>query len=194
MLRNDVDIVGIAKKGEAEGATFDHYKVEYGSGNDPTEWKQIGATSCTSVTNGTLAAGWDTSLIGDGIYTIRLTVDDGSGRIGEDKSVVTLDNVYIASPPEGDFLRAGDIITITGRASGTDFENYVLEYGRDENPTNWTQIASSMVSVTDGTLATWDISSITEAGYYTLRLTMNGTGHVSMDTVKLYLDPTFQTG
>jgi hypothetical protein len=193
-LKNSVDIVGIAREGEADGATFGHYKVEHGSGNAPTSWTQIGATSYTSVTNGILAAGWDTSLLSDGLYTIRLTVDDGFGRISEDRAVVTLDNVYITFPPEGDFLRGGETITITGTAQGTDFQNYVLEYGRGESPTNWTWIGSSTVPVTDGVLMLWNTSAIAEADHYTVKLTVNGTGHVSTDTVKLYIDPTLQAG
>ena len=37
-------------------------------------------------------------------------------------------------------------------------------------------------------LATWDTSSITQAGYYTIRLTVNGAGS-SQTTTGIYLDP-----
>ena len=192
-IRDSFDIAGIAREGGAGGATFDHYNVEYGAGIAPTSWVQIGATSYTTVTNGVLAT-WDTTLVGDGVYTIKLTVDDGSGRIGDDRAVVTVDNAYISSPAQGDFLRGGDIITVTGTAKGTIFQNYVLEYGRGESPAHWTWIASSTVPVTDSVLALWDTGAITETDDYTVKLTVNGADHVSTDTVRLYVDPALQAG
>ncbi|MFP4345144.1 MAG: C25 family cysteine peptidase [Anaerolineales bacterium] len=193
-LRGSVDVVGVAAAGGAAGATFDHYRVEYGPGTDPESWTQIGAASYISVTQGTLVAGWDTTVVSDGDYTLRLTVDDGAGRVSEDRTVVTLDNLYLTAPVDGDFVRGGEIITVTGRAAGSDFVSYTLAYGRGADPTAWTEIGSATTPVTDGVLMLWDTGAITVAGDYTVRLTLHGAEHESVDTVTLYVDPAYQVG
>jgi hypothetical protein len=192
-IKVTVDVVGTAREGDAPGATFDHYVVEYGSGTSPGSWTQIGVTSTTPVSNGTLTA-WDTTVLPDGTYTLRLTVDDGAGETSSHRNVVKTDNLYITSPLEDALVRGGDVLTITGSALGTDLQDYVLEYGRGSSPSSWTFILSSTVPVTNSVLGTWDTSAITATDDYTIRLTRHGTAHNSSERVTVYIEPLWQAG
>jgi subtilisin family serine protease len=60
-------------------------------------------------------------------------------------------------------------LAIVGRANGSQFQRYVLEYGKGTAPTTWTTIATSTTPVTGGTLGNWDASRLAD-GDYTLRL------------------------
>jgi hypothetical protein len=192
-IKYSVDVVGTATAGYAPGVTFSHYLVEYGSGINPGSWTQVGVTSTTPMTDSTLAT-WDTTTLLDGTYTVRLTVDDGAGETSVDRAIVKTDNFYITAPPEGQLVRGGDVLTITGSALGSDFENCVLEYGQGSSPSSWTFIFSSTVPVTDGVLLAWDTSPISEADNYTIRLTRNGSAHTSSERVTVYIDPTWLAG
>jgi hypothetical protein len=92
VLRGDVYLEGIAKRGTAAGATFDNYTVQYGTGAAPTTWKTLGITLVNDGQNeivNDLLATWNTRLVTPNtVYTIKLTVYDESGRTGEDRWIV----------------------------------------------------------------------------------------------------------
>ncbi|RLC96135.1 MAG: hypothetical protein DRI77_08990, partial [Chloroflexi bacterium] len=192
-LKHSVDVVGSATAGYAAGATFAHYLVEYGAGNNPSSWTQVGVTATVTVTDGTLAT-WDTTSLADGTYTVRLTVEDDAGKTSSDRAIVTTDNFYITAPTGGELVRGGDTLTITGSALGSDLQNYVLEYSRGASPSSWTFIFSSTVPVTDSVLLAWDTSVITAADDYTIRLTRNGSAHNASTQVTVHIDPDWQAG
>jgi len=60
--------------GQAEDAHFGYYKLEYGAGEEPTEWTLISEYN-NQVAEGPLGE-WDTTELSDGKYTIRLTTLD----------------------------------------------------------------------------------------------------------------------
>ncbi|HXH22112.1 MAG TPA: transglycosylase domain-containing protein [Dehalococcoidia bacterium] len=60
-------------------------------------------------------------------------------------------------------------VTITGRASTTNFLAYTLEYGAGVTPTGWQQITQSTNQVASGPLGTWNTQGLAP-GIYTLRL------------------------
>jgi penicillin-binding protein 1C len=62
-------------KGNARGGP---YHVEYGLGLDPSEWIPIGGEHGEEVVNNVLER-FDTSGVGEGLYTLRLTVNRGDG-------------------------------------------------------------------------------------------------------------------
>jgi penicillin-binding protein 1C len=69
-------VTGIVEvKGNARGGP---YRVEYGYGLDPGEWIPIGGEHGEEVVNGTLER-FDTTAIGEGLYTLRLTVNREDG-------------------------------------------------------------------------------------------------------------------
>jgi subtilisin family serine protease len=63
---------------------------------------------------------------------------------------------------------------VSGTAAGPSFASYRLEYGLGTNPSSWTLLSESTTQVTNGTLASWDVGSVSD-GSYTLRLTARTT-------------------
>ena len=164
--------------GTAKGSTFMNYSVYYGEGVYPTNWMEISNSS--SQVNDSVLASWDTNGVNDGTYTIRLVIYDMTGLISEDRIVLTVDNVYLLYPLNNDIFRARDTIAINGTIFG-DIQNYTIEYGFGYSPTEWFTNGVNLTNngqelIANGTLATWNTSSITEADFYTIRLTVNYIG------------------
>jgi subtilisin family serine protease len=59
---------------------------------------------------------------------------------------------------------------LVGTAAGPSFASYRLEYGLGASPSSWTLITQSTSPVTNGTLASWNVGTVSD-GEYTLRLT-----------------------
>jgi len=95
VLKGDANLKGIAKRGAAVGATFDNYTIEYGVGKDPSTWNTLGMTLIndgqSEIVNDLLAT-WNTRLVtAYYIYTLKLTVYDENGRIGEDRWIIKVE-------------------------------------------------------------------------------------------------------
>jgi subtilisin family serine protease len=70
-------------------------------------------------------------------------------------------------------------VTINGRAHGSQFSRYVLDYGVGANPTTWTTLVTSTTPVQSGSIYFWKPTSLPD-GDYTLRLKAtktNGTNY-----------------
>ena len=117
---------GTAKRGTASEATFKNFTVECGQGTNPVSWTTTGITLTengeSEVTNGTLAT-WNTSLATSGTWTLKLTVSDMDGLVGEDRQIVVVSQnaipVYIEAdgsiaPSTAPIQRSGDIYTLSG--------------------------------------------------------------------------------
>lgn len=109
--------------GSATGINFSNYSVEFGLGYNPVNWSSEGITlmnnGTSAVENGILAT-WNTSLVKDGRYTLRVIVRDNNGGSSRDIVYVTVGNIadYTCnscqdcnSKIEGAFY--GDTITLT---------------------------------------------------------------------------------
>lgn len=95
VLKGDVNLTGIAKRGAAVGATFDNYTIEHGKGKDPSTWSTLGITLVndgqSEITNDVLAI-WNTRLVtAYNVYTLKLTVYDENGGIGEDSWIIRVE-------------------------------------------------------------------------------------------------------
>ena len=192
-VAGQVPITGTAHAGTVGGATFNTYRLDYGAGVSLSSWTQIGVTGTTPLTAGLLGT-WDTGLLPDGKHALRLTVDDGAGRVSTDQIAVDVDHTDITAPAPGGFVGGGAVVTVTGTASRGDFQDYVVEVASDANPGSWMPVFSATTPVIDGVLAFWDTSAITEAGHYTLRLTVRGDAYTGTDTASLVVDPLYQAG
>jgi subtilisin family serine protease len=187
-----INITGIAK-----GSTFMNYSVCHGEGVYPSNWTAISNSS--SQVNDSVLASWDTNRVNDGTYTIRLVIYDMTGLISEDRTVLTVDNAYLLYPLNNDIFRAGDTIAINGTIFG-DIQNYTIEYGFGYSPTEWFTNGINLTNngqepIANGTLATWNTSSITEADFYTIRLTANYIGKQNYAFIRtVYLDPNLKEG
>ncbi|MEO0294250.1 MAG: CARDB domain-containing protein, partial [candidate division WOR-3 bacterium] len=120
---------------------------------------------------------WDGRFIGSGIYPYIIESNHGFSV----KDTVEIDNI----PPKGIILYPSEWDTITTDISvlniiGTvtdsnwegkaiNFEHFVLEYGKGENPVNWDLISEGVIVIIDGVLGSLDITGF-PAGIYTLRL------------------------
>lgn len=65
-VRGRVSIIG-----SASIPSFQFYKVEFGFGPNPAQWSVIGDLHRSPVVNAQLEV-WDTTLLPDGVYTLRL--------------------------------------------------------------------------------------------------------------------------
>jgi len=102
-------------------------------------------------------------------------------------------------PSNNSIFRAGDLIEINGTAPGPGFINYTIEWGRGKNSTEWFRDGISLVNeglieIINGSLAIWDTSLITEADYYTIKLTVNYAESQRYSYVSIYLDPALKDG
>ncbi|MEX1020726.1 MAG: penicillin-binding transpeptidase domain-containing protein, partial [Litorilinea sp.] len=77
-------------RGNARGGPF---RLEYGPGTDPQQWTPIGPEHDREVVNDALE-NFDTTGLGEGVYTLRLIVNRGDGP-QEWRTPITVDN----SPP-----------------------------------------------------------------------------------------------
>ncbi len=72
----------VVVKGSASVPSFQFYKVEYGRGAEPSDWHIIGSTYPNPVVDGVLVQ-WDTTLLPDGVYTLRLQAVKMDGNYQE---------------------------------------------------------------------------------------------------------------
>jgi len=89
-----VPIVGNARPGD-----FRLYQVHYGQGLQPSEWSPIGGDHYNRVENNILEH-WDPSYLEDGLYTLRLTVVEGSGN----RRVANVHVIVDKTPPEVEII------------------------------------------------------------------------------------------
>jgi membrane carboxypeptidase/penicillin-binding protein PbpC len=80
----------VVVRGYTNPDNFDYYRLQYGSGLNPTHWVQIGADSDRQVRGGTLVK-WNTEGL-NGLFTLQLVVVEGDGHISTDAIHVTVDN------------------------------------------------------------------------------------------------------
>lgn len=111
---SDVAIISPASYASIKGAltivgnarldNLDVYRLTFGKGLDPTQWTQIGADHRDRVDNGALEQ-WDVSSL-DGLYTLKLTAVDKTGKPREAAIQLIVDNqppkVSIIHPSNGD--------------------------------------------------------------------------------------------
>jgi membrane carboxypeptidase/penicillin-binding protein PbpC len=77
-------------RGNATGAGFSFYRLDYGQGLSPTEWVQIGENQTRPVIDNLLQV-WDAAPL-EGLYSLRLTMVRGDQSFQEFVIQVTVDN------------------------------------------------------------------------------------------------------
>jgi 1A family penicillin-binding protein len=81
-----VQVIGTARMSD-----FSHYLVQYGVGTSPVGWGPVSAPIGNMVERGLLTQ-WDTTLLANGAYTLRLTVYDHRGNSVEARVFVDVAN------------------------------------------------------------------------------------------------------
>jgi len=122
-------------EGVAVCPDFSYYKLEYGSGEEPSTWTVIEESGAPIINGGNLG-NWNSGILNSGIYTLRLSVYSSAGLEASTAAKVTSlspfagENgwsVYISSdampqfPNYGDFDNDGVIDIIVGSSNGIKF-------------------------------------------------------------------------
>jgi hypothetical protein len=153
------------------------FAVEWGRGAEPTQWIRV-AESTRGVLNGPLGV-WDTSVVPDGEYTLRVVLQDTERGTAYYQVPLTVMNGEAAAPsPDQPYIAltrptnnqvVNGIVTVTGTAGATALLETTIEVGAGIAPTDWQLIGRTTSQIVDGVIATWDTSGIPD-GVYTLRV------------------------
>ncbi len=98
-------------------------------------------------------------------------------------------------PLPGEVFRVGDVVEINGTTSLPGFVGYTIEWGMGLSPVEWftdgmTLLANGTEEIVNGTLGFWDTAVVTEAGYYTIQVSIHLIDSESaIVNVSVYLDP-----
>ena len=196
------DACSVGIRGTAAGGGFTNWRLEHGSGTNPTTWTQF-ASSTTQVTDGQLA-NWNTTGLADGAYTIRLIAQNSVGQLFEDRLVLNINNASITEPGLASGLysagfRSGVPITIKGTAAGCDFLSYSIRILRASdgqllsNP-DISLTGDGFQKVLNGVLGTWNTTNI-PADYYQIILEVRQTnGSTVQKSTRVIVDPALHAG
>jgi subtilisin family serine protease len=174
----------ISVYGFATADDFQKYILEVGEGINPTSWTKI--TESTSPVDNNLLANFNTSLIGDGRISLRLTVYTNSGEIFEDRAMPNVRNVFISSPNDKEIFNKDNIkIDIYGNALTAQFKNYILSWTKGANSNSWNTIIDSATPVDNGLLGSWTTPN--DSDFYTFRLAVFNTNNVQTEYQRIII-------
>ncbi len=130
-----------------------------------------------------------------GTYTYSIKAVDAAGNESASSNVITLaidltgPTVRMISPMEG--VRVSNIVDIQGTAfSDKDFKQYTLYVGNGPSPSSWSEIKSSTLPMSFGTLGQLDTHSLNE-GVYSIKLEAeDNSGNISILKQTLTVDKT----
>ncbi|MCG2796750.1 MAG: hypothetical protein L6427_12990, partial [Actinomycetia bacterium] len=113
-------------EGTATCPDFSRYTLSFAPEGDPENWTQIGEYQ-EPVKKGLLGT-WDTSVLPDGPFHLRLTVFSTSGPKAQDQIGVGIDNnpphVSISSPPDGSVV--GETFDVVGTVTDAYLHHWKL--------------------------------------------------------------------
>jgi hypothetical protein len=170
--------------GWVSDATLSLWTLATGYGEAPGAWnvKSLGTASTGTPELPETLLAWDTTLVADGVTTLRVQGTDAAGNVRESRFTVEVDNTApqtgIDSPAAGGAsIPVGTIVAIIGTAYDFHLAGWTLEFGEGTTPSSWTPIASGASIANHSTLASWDTAAL-GVGSHTLRLTATDTvGH-----------------
>jgi len=139
-LLDEEEIEGVIEiRGTASGITFKEFRVYLGFGQYPASWNLID-TSNTKVENNVLTT-LDTTLYKDGVYSIKLELEDIDGHNFEDRTIVLINNdkttVYVDDDGPADYQTIGEAKNNSGQGdrifvyNGTYYEDVRIEKSID---------------------------------------------------------------
>ena len=156
---------------------------------------------------GRVLGSFDAGAVPDGLYTLRLTATDDSGRAFDDRRQVIVDEVRFDAPPpprspaSATVVRPGLPVALEGRADGPSFARYRLLWAPGLHPpSGWTEDGLALESgglrpVDGGRLATWEPPLDARAGYHSFRLLVdNERASRARRAPLLYLEPDLLSG
>lgn len=192
-----MDAVSIT--GYAQGPTFARYFLEYGLGNKPSTWTLIKAGT-TPVSGGALGLLDPATLPTNGLYIVRLRVENTTGASYSDQIEITSKYIAITDPTppnyysETSWRKSGEPIAISGRAKGIGFQSYRLEWALGTSATsNWSSTGMVLTNdgkspVNDAILGTWTPPPALR-GDVSLRLVIQNANTIAVTSSSVYLEP-----
>src|SRR6476646_10643660 len=175
--------------GSAQGTGFASYLLEYGVGAQPFFFTPF--FSSTTPASGVLGQ-LDPSNSSDGTYTLRLTAFNTNGNAFVDITQFTLTFVQITSPPlVASTYKPGFLLPIIGTAVMPGFRNFTVQWAGQDGvwqTSGITLVGDGFLPLANTQLATWDTSAITQAGFYSILLTVNG-NQFGQAFTRIYLEP-----
>lgn len=192
--------------GKAASDDFVGYILYYGRGTDISgiEWSEI-CSSTNQVSNGALC-NWDIRALDDGLYALKLVVNS-QNQESVDYAFANLVNTEITKPKdlksyEFGFSETGKIIpnwknmVIEGTSAGFNFDHYTLEWclGNSCSSDGITLTNDGSSPVLDNVLGIWDVSSLEESNFYSIKLITYYAGKQEVDQNKIYIATDLQEG
>lgn len=183
ILRVPATVSGrIDLRGTASGDHFQRYALYHGDGAQPTTWTEI-FNATTSVNDGLLFGGFDTSTLNDGTHTLKVVVWNDNGQSASDLVTVHAINVQILSPLSSDVLRSSEPLVVRGTVFGQG-RHYGVSLSKGLKQTNWVTTGISQPTtgeVVNDILATIDPSALTPNEFHSIRLSAtNAAGQVQI--------------
>ena len=165
--------------GRASSPQFQRYTVEWGRGAEPASWVRIHESN-RRVAGGVLAS-WDTTLVPNGPYTVRVRLDDAErGRLRFNVPVVVDNGDQGAQADTAPFAQitnpqAGQVVSgrvaLGGLAFSGALQEIGIEVGLGLQPASWEIIRRDAQASVTGSLGFWDTTQF-EDGVYTIRLSV----------------------
>jgi len=148
-------------KGYVRNPNLSGYLLEYGEGENPGSWSTIISSNTSSeIKNGILGI-WDTSGVSNGVYTIRLTVNESVAHTSDNTARLTVRVNHPPAPPSN--LTASDVpsdsgnkISLSWEASTSPYYTSYRIYRKKESGdfSYLTSVSSSTLSYIDSTAIT----------------------------------------
>lgn len=171
----------LAIQGRASSENFLRYTVEWGQGVSPLTWVRINASTLPVSGFGPLGI-WNTSQVPNGLYTLRVTLEDAVLGSQPFQIQVTVNNpdsevptgflplARISAPAPNSRLQLPST-AIIGTVQSGQLVSWTLEVGAGFTPQSWTPIANGNQQLFNAPLTIWNVTDL-ENGAYTLRLTV----------------------
>ncbi len=169
-------------KAEIVDTNFSSYTLYYGVGNAPSQWIQLSSSTSLPVSSGgIICTDFDTTILEDGVATLKIKEIDSNGLIKEVLATVEVKNTVIYLSEKNNFYRKGDSVNVKGKLSGISFKlEYGIGDGIDQNVTSWLSDGVGLTNngnlpITGDVIATLNTSQLPADKYFCLKLTLTYT-------------------
>jgi subtilisin family serine protease len=161
----------VSIQGSAEDDALKLYQLQFGVGESPKTWFNLGSVHTQSVHLGELGS-LDTRNLEDGAYALRLNATDLAGNTASIGPIAfTVDNtpptLTLTAPTEGETIHGKT--AIQGSLTEMNLANYVVDIGAGDAPQEWTNLLTQDQAPLEGNLGEVELSG-RPSGIYALRV------------------------